>query len=342
MTATGAATFNSKNVLTANLVTVNSTALANGLNGGLASNYSLAAGQNVADTITAKALSASVTAPSKVYDGNTTAAPTLSITADGRHETVTASGTATFNSKDVLTANLVTVNSAALANGLNGGLASNYSLAAGQTVADTITAKALSASVTAPSKVYDGNTTAAPTLSITAGLVGTETVVATGTATFNSKNVLTANLVTVNSSALANGLNGGLASNYSLASGQSVADSITPKALTGSVTAANKPYDANTSATIVTRTLSGTIAGDGVSYTGRTASFADKNAAIAKTVTATGLGLSGADAPNYTVNSTAVTAADLRPLRSASRRTAPAKPTAARSASRVASSARAA
>src|SRR6185369_13296277 len=161
------------------------TALANGLNGGLASNYSLAAGQTIADTITAKALTASVTAPSKVYDGNTTAAPTLSITAGlVGTETVSATGNATFNSKDVLAANLVTVNSTALANGLNGGLASNYSLAAGQSVADTITAKALTASVAAPSKVYDGNVTAAPTLSISAGLVGTETVTATGTATF--------------------------------------------------------------------------------------------------------------------------------------------------------------
>jgi hypothetical protein len=44
---------------------------------------------------------------------------------------------------------------------------------------------------------------------------------------------------------------------------------------------------------IATRTLSGAISGDDVSYTGGTASFSDKNAATGKTVTATGLGLGG-------------------------------------------------
>ena len=109
---------------------------------------------------------------------------------------MTATGTATFNTKDVLTANLVTANTNVLANGTNGGLASNYSLATGQTVAANITPAALTASITAPNKVYNGNTTAAPTFTITGGEVGTETVTATGTATFNTKDVLTANLVT--------------------------------------------------------------------------------------------------------------------------------------------------
>ena len=51
----------------------------------------------------------------------------------------------------------------------------------------------------------DGTTTATPTFSITAGLIGTETVTGTGAATFNTKDVLTANLVTANSNTLADG-----------------------------------------------------------------------------------------------------------------------------------------
>ena len=158
---------------------------------------------------------------------------------------MTATGTATFNTKDVLTANLVTANTNVLANGTNGGLASNYSLATGQTVAANITPAALTASITAPNKVYNGNTTAAPTFTITGGEVGTETVTATGTATFNTKDVLTANLVTANTNVLANGTNGGW-SNYSLATGQTVAANITPAALTASITAPNKVYNGNT------------------------------------------------------------------------------------------------
>ncbi|MES3020472.1 MAG: YDG domain-containing protein, partial [Pseudomonadota bacterium] len=206
--ATGSATFNSKDVAAANLVTVKSTTLANGT--GLASNYSLGAGQTAAASITPKALTANTTAANKTYDGTTAANAALAI-ASGLvgTDTVTATGTASFNSKDVLAANLVTVNSTTLANGT--GLASNYSLAAGQSVAASITPKALTASATAANKTYDGTTAANAALAIASGLVGAETVTATGTASFNSKDVVAANLVTVNSTTLANGT--GLASN---------------------------------------------------------------------------------------------------------------------------------
>ena len=66
--------------------------------------------------------------------------------------------------------------------------------------------------------------------------------------------------------------------------------------VTGSITANNKIYDGTTAATIATRTLSGALAGDDVSLSGGTASFASKSVGTAKTVTATGLSLSGAAA----------------------------------------------
>ncbi|MEK6707548.1 MAG: YDG domain-containing protein, partial [Pseudomonadota bacterium] len=67
-------------------------------------------------------------------------------------------------------------------------------------------------------------------------------------------------------------------------------------------------------ATILTRTLSGALTGDTVSYSGGTATFSNKNVANNKTVTATGLSLSGLDAGNYTVNSSATTLADISAL----------------------------
>jgi trimeric autotransporter adhesin len=226
-----AATLNSKDVLTATQLLVDSVSLSDGVHGELASNYSLSAGQTGSATVTPAALTASATAPNKVYDGNTTAAPTLAITAGlVAGEQLSVTGTATFNSKDVLTANVVTVDSISLADGT--GLASNYSLSAGQTTAAFITPAALTASVTAPNKVYDGTTTATPSLSITAGLVGAEQLSLSGTASFNTKDVLTANLVTVDSVTLSDGVNGELASNYSLSTGQTTASFITPASLT--------------------------------------------------------------------------------------------------------------
>jgi hypothetical protein len=83
--------------------------------------------------------------------------------------------------------------------------------------------------------------------------------------------------------------------------------------ITGSVTASDKVYDATAVATITGRSLIGVLGGDAVIYSGGTASFSDKNAAVGKTVTATGLGLTGADSGNYAVNPTASTTANITP-----------------------------
>jgi hypothetical protein len=228
-----AATLNSKDVLTATQLVVDSVVLSNGSHGELASNYSLSAGQTGAATVTPAPLTATVSAPNKVYDGNTTATPSLSISAGlVNGEQVGVSGTASFNANNVLTANLVTVDSVTLSDGVNGELASNYSLSAGQTTSAQITPAVLTASVTAPNKVYDGNTTASPTLAITAGLVGLEQLSVTGTASFNSKDVATAHVVRVDAVSLSDSANGGMASNYRLAAGQTTTAQITPALLT--------------------------------------------------------------------------------------------------------------
>jgi hypothetical protein len=301
VTTSATGTFNTKDVLTANLVTVNSSALANGTNGGLASNYTVGTGQTVGASITPYALTATVAAPNKVYNGNTTAAPTLTITGGFVNlETVSATAAGTFNTKDVVTANLVTVNSTALADGLNGGLASNYSLATGQTVTAFITPVALTATVIAPNKVYDGNTSTPATLNITSGLVGLENITATGTGTFNTKDVLTANRVTVNSTTLADGLNGSLASNYTLGTGQSVAANITPR--TVSVTG-TRVYDRTTNVAAGSLALSPLVGAETLTLAG-SGTVADRNAGALKPLTLGTLALGNGTglASNYTTN----------------------------------------
>ena len=86
---------------------------------------------------------------------------------------------------------------------------------------------------------------------------------------------------------------------------------ITAFTLAGSITAADKNFDGTTDATILTRTLNPVFSGDDVSYTGGTASFDTAAFGVGKTVTASGLSLSGADAGNYLVNSTATTTANI-------------------------------
>ena len=126
-----------------------------------------------------------------------------------------------------------------------------------------------------------------------------------GTATFADKNVGVAKTVTSSAITLA----GADAGNYSINGTATTSADITPLALAGGVAVADKVYDATTSATIVGRSLTGVVAGDAVSYGGGVATFDDKNAGVAKSATATGLALSGADVLNYTVNATATTVA---------------------------------
>ena len=86
---------------------------------------------------------------------------------------------------------------------------------------------------------------------------------------------------------------------------------VTPLGITGSFTAANKVYDGNTSAVIVERSLTGTLANDDVSLTGGTAAFGDSSVGENKIVCLTGATLSGTDADNYSLISVATTTAGI-------------------------------
>jgi YDG domain/MBG domain (YGX type) len=160
----------------------------------------------------------------------------------------------------------------------------------------------------ASNKVYDGgiSSTAMPTIT-TGTLVGGDT--ARWTETYDNKNVGTTHVMTPAGSVS----DGNLGNNYAVTFVSIATGVITPKPIIGSITANNKVYDGTTTATIATRTLTGAVAGDAVSLVGGTATFADKNVGNGKTVTAAGLSLWGADAVNYTVNSTAMTTANITP-----------------------------
>ena len=311
------ASFNSKDVATANRVTVSSVTLTDGANGGAASNYSLVAGQTAAAQITPLALTATVSAPNKVYDATTTATPALEITAGlVGTETINVSATASFNSKDVATAALVTVNSVSLFDGDSGGIASNYSLATGQTTAAQITPASLTATVVPFTKVYDGNTHASPSL-ILAGWVGHDSELGVQTsATLNSKNVMQATQLTVDSVNLSNGSHGELASNYQLSSVPDGLAFVTPAPLTATVTASNKVYDGTITASPTLSITSGLVGTEKIIVSG-TATFNAKDVAAANTVTVQTVALAdGADggiASNYSLVTGQTTAAQITP-----------------------------
>src|SRR5207244_1303785 len=91
--------------------------------------------------------------------------------------------------------------------------------------------------------------------------------------------------------------------NYILDSVATTTANISSLHITGSFTAAGKTYDGNTSATVLTRSTVGDVGG--VSLTGGTATFNNKNAGTAKPVSLAGATLAGVDAANYVLDSVA-------------------------------------
>src|SRR6185503_14044164 len=133
----------------------------------------------------------------------------------------------------------------------------------------------------------------------------------TGTAVFDTADVGAGKIVTVSGIAAT----GAAAGNYVLSSTTATTSAeITQRTVTPSVTAADKTYDGTTNATLTGCTVAGAIGGDVVSCTG-TVAFESASVGTGKTVTVTGLALTGAHAANYVLSSTAVpTIAAITPL----------------------------
>jgi len=249
---------------------------------------------------------ATVTAANKVYDGTTSASLTFGASSGViSGDDVSIDGlSGTFDTKNVGTGKTVTVSGGSL----SGADAGNYQISsvAGSTTAN-ITKKDLGvATVTAANKVYDGNTSASLTFGASSGVISGDDVSIDGlSGTFDTKNVGTGKTVTVSGGSLS-GVDAG---NYQISSvAGSTTANITKKDLgVATVTAANKVYDGNTSASLTFGASSGVISGDDVSIDGLSGTFDTKNVGTGKTVTVSGGSLSGTDAGNYQISSVAGT-----------------------------------
>ena len=315
LTGTATASYNSKDVAAATIVTFAGLSLT-GTNSG---DYTLTATTQAA-TITPKSLTyTGLTAPtSKPYDGATTVvvsgtatlqsaeAPGTGTTFDGipyNVDSVSVAGTpsASYNSKDVATANLVTFAGESLTGIGN----SNYSLTT-ITQAATITPKTITVTgITVQNHVYDGTTTALLNFAsaMLQGVVSGDTVSLNSssyTATFASKNVSSGVVVTVTGLILS----GAQAGDYTLTQ-PALTGNITARPLTVTATGVNKQYDGTTTATVTL--ADNRILGDSITDSYTSATFADPNAGTGKTVTVTGISISGMDAGNYALQDTTTT-----------------------------------
>ena len=297
VTVSSSGVFTDKNAAPGKTVT-----LSNSIGGADVGNYAIVDQTTTTANITPAVLTISgSSAASKTYDGNTNAAITAG-TLNGLvgTESLTVTGAASFAGKNVGNYTLNTAYTLADAGtGASAGLASNYTLA-NQNLSASISAKTLTISgITAANKTYNGNSTATVSTALVAknGLVDGDTVTVTSSGVFADKNVGTGKTVT-----LTNTYAGADAGNYAITDQTTATANIAQAALTISgITAANKTYDGNTSATVSTGSVvkSGLIAGDTVTVAS-SGVFADKNAATGKTVTLTNT-YAGADAGNYAI-----------------------------------------
>jgi hypothetical protein len=293
------------------------------LSGADAGNYLLASSTVSANigVIDPAALTASLTGTvRKTYDGTTNATLTPSnygLTGAVAGDSVALNNpvTGSYSDKNVGTGKTVTVGSLAL----TGADAGNYLLASSTVsanigVIDPATLTATAALTGTVRKTYDGSTTAtlAPSNYALAGVVAGDSVALNNPATgsYNDKNVGTAKMVTVDGLALS-GVDAG---NYLLASSTISANIgvIDPAVLTASLTGSvRKRYDGTTNATLTPSNygLTGAVAGDSVALNNpASGSYNDKNVGTGKTVTVGGLALSGADAGNYLLTSSTISA----------------------------------
>jgi filamentous hemagglutinin family protein len=183
------------------------------------------------------------------------------------------------------------------------------------------TAPTITASLTGTtSRTYDGTTNAALTSANfgSSGAIDGDTILLNtpSTGMFDTKNVGTGKTVTAAGVSIANATNGSATVyGYQLASStlSGAIGEITALALTAGLTGSvSKTYDSTTAATLnsANYTLTGVLGSEDVTLNEPTAGTYDtQNAGTGKTVTVSGVALSGADAGNYTLGSSTLSGA---------------------------------
>jgi len=267
------------------------------LSGADAGNYTLSGNATTTATITAKGITAAITAADKTYDGLTSASTFSTLSGAISGDTVALATVGSFADKNAGSGKTVDVSGS-----LTGADAGNYTLSSNSTTTATITARGITAAITANSKTYDGLTIASTSGTLSGAISGDNVALAT-VGSFADKNAGTAKTVNVSGS-----ISGSDAGNYTLSSNATTNATIAAKALSAAIVAESKTYDGTTTAAI-SGALSGAISGDTVTLL-TAGSFADKNAGRDKTVTVSG-SLSGADAGNYTLSGNATTTATI-------------------------------
>ncbi|MDO9023618.1 YDG domain-containing protein, partial [Zwartia sp.] len=235
-------------------------------------------------------------AENKVYDTTTTGTLSFDGTPTDASAVTLNAGTATFDDKNVGDSKTVTYSGYSL-----GGVDTNLALySSSGTHTANITPAALVVTATGIDKVYDATVTGTVSLAATP-LAGDTVILANTAADYLDKNVGVDK--TINVSGIS--LSGTDAGNYTANTTAVTTATITPAPLIVSATGIDKVYDTTVTGPV---TLAATpLAGDTEILANTAADYLDQNVGVDKTINVSGISLSGADAGNYTANTTTVT-----------------------------------
>ncbi len=254
-----------------------------------------------------RAITVTAVTDTKEYDGTNSSSGIPSITSGSLASGDEEDWTQTYDNKNVGTGKTL-IPEGIITDSFSGDdVTDNYAITFVTDTTGEITEKDLTITALASDKVYDGNNTASVVLSDDK-ISGDDVVVTNTGATFSDKNVGVGKTVTANFT-----LSGADLGNYTpTASPVMTTADITAKDLTVTATGVNKTFDGNTDATV--DLSDDRVAGDVLTVSYISASFADADVGNAKPVSVTGISISGTDAGNYNLlNTTADTIADINP-----------------------------
>jgi filamentous hemagglutinin family protein len=293
--SSGSSTFSDKNAGTGKTVTIGGITVT----GTDADNYLWNESTSTTADISKANLNISASGSNKVYDGGTSATVSLGDNRIAGDDLVISSSGSAFADKNAGNGKTITVNGITV----TGTDADNYDWSGSVTTTADISKAVLNIGAIGQDKVYDGSTTAGVTL--TDDRISGDNLTISGSGSFADKNAGSGKVITVGGITVS----GTDAQNYSWDGLATTTATISKALLNIFANAQDKGYDGTNNAQV---TLGDDrIGGDVLQANYGSSTFSDKNAGTGKTVTVGGITLSGADADNYTVSTTATAQADI-------------------------------
>nr|WP_232968488.1 YDG domain-containing protein [Pseudomonas putida] len=284
----GTSTFSDKNAGSGKVVTVDGITLS----GADADNYIVNTSSTTTATINKAVLDVTASASDKVYDGSVTANTTLSDNrVSGDSLTITSSGSS-FADKNAGTGKTVSVGGITV----SGADAGNYEWNTTTATTADISKANLAIGAIGQDKTYDGGLSAEA--SLTDNRIAGDDLVIGGSAHFDDKNAGAGKTITINGISVS----GADADNYIWNSTVSTTATINKAFLDITAIGKDKTYNGTKDAQV--SFTDKRVDGDDLVITSAGNTFSDANAGYGKTITSSGVSVSGADAGNYTWNTT--------------------------------------